>query len=282
MNVMRIPSLVLVSAWLAPQLAHAQFITGRVLHETTRAVVQGAEIALFEGGDRPRATLVSDSLGRFRFPVATGRYTLRIRHIAFAEYHSTEIAVERNETVEIEVRLGETVIPLEPLVVRGRTLDLGKMAGFNERMRNNTFGRFLTRAEIDRRGAMRTTDLLRIMPGVTITPIRVRGRPATDRSLVTMRGGGGAGRTCEPAFFIDGVRVRQGVDATIDDMLAPDMLEGVEVYTSSAGAPAQYSDPASCGVVLFWTREGEPGGRFSWKRLLIAVGAVAALIILLR
>jgi hypothetical protein len=280
MTVMRILPFLLVLAWLAPELAHAQFITGRILHETTRAAVQGADVALFDSGDRPRATIVSDSAGRFRFTVGPGQYTLRIRHIAFAEYHSANINVERNETVDLEVRLGETIIPLEPLIVTARTVDLGKMAGFNDRLRNNNFGRFITRTDIDRRGAMRTTDLLRSVPGVTITPIRVRGRATTERYLVTMRGGGA--RTCEPAFYIDGVRVRQAADATIDDVLAPDMLEGVEVYSSSAGAPAQYSDPASCGVVLFWTREGEPGGRFSWKRLLVAVGAVAALIILLR
>jgi hypothetical protein len=278
---MRILPVLLVSAWLAPSVAHAQFITGRIVDEATRSPVTGVELTLFDSGQHSRATALSDSAGRFRIQTpGPGTYTLHARHIAYTELASEEIIVNRNETVDLELTLGRTVIPLRPVVVTARTVDLGKMAGFHERRRTQTFGRFLTRADIERRSASRTTDLLRTMPGVTISGVRVRGRAATERSLVLVRGG--SGRQCEPALFIDGVRVRQAAEAGVDDMLAPDVLEGVEVYTSTAGAPAQFMDPSACGVLLFWTREGEPGAKFSWKRLLVAAGGVAALIFFIR
>ncbi len=265
---------------LLPVALSAQTIVGRIVDEATRAPVNQADIALLDGSGLRRANALADSLGNFRLaPPVAGAYTLRVQHIAYTPWTSAKIEVGNSEVVEIEIRLGRTVIPLQPLVVTARTRDNSRLAGFNQRRRSSSFGRFLTRADIETRSASRTSDLLRVMPGVAVTPVNLRGRAGPERSLIGMRSSAGL---CDPAFFIDGVRVHQSAESTLDDVLTPEMLNGVEVYTVSGAAPAQFAVPGSCGVVLFWTRQGEGNAKWSWKRFVVAATGIALLIVLLR
>ena len=108
----------------------------------------------------------------------------------------------------------------------------------------------------------------------------MRGRART-RYLIRMRG---AGETCEPAIYIDGQSVRQLPESTIDDLLEPSVIEGVEVYTSTASAPARYAQHGSCGVVLFWTGTGQvEGKKWSWKQIIggaaVAIALISAMIV---
>lgn len=39
------------------------------------------------------------------------------------------------------------------------------------------------------------------------------------------------------------------------EVLGPEQIGGVEVYSHAAGLPIQYwTEDASCGVILFWTK----------------------------
>ena len=253
----------------------AQRLMGLVREEGTSEPVVAANITIIDGEGRELRSSVTDSAGFFLFSVAApGAYRLRVTHVAFTSYDSEMIDLARGETVELEVWLGRNVIPLEPLVVTARNESLGRLAEFHERLETRAFGRFVTREDIEARPAARVTDLLRTMAGVRILTAR---RGAFESPLIAMRGAAG---NCSPALYIDGVRVRQSADYPIDDLLSPDMLEGAEIYTTVAGAPSQYQAGANCGVILFWTRQGEPGRPFSWKRLLIGL-SVAGLVILL-
>jgi hypothetical protein len=95
-----------------------------------------------------------------------------------------------------------------------------------------------------------------------------------------MRGSTGL---CLPAVWIDGLYVSTFPGSNVDDLLPPDVLQGVEVYTSLASAPTQYRT-GTCGVVLFWTRHGAPvhGGERRWWKIAVGAGAAAAFILLLR
>lgn len=277
----RLPIALMAALPALADQAGAQIIIGQIFEEGTRAPVAGAQVGLLDPQQRVLANTVSDSMGVFRLrPNEPGSYTIRVEHIAYAAYVSEPLELGAGETLELEIRVGRTVIPLQPLTVTARTSDYGRLAGFYERRRTFSFGRFLTRSDIESRSNSRTSDMLRTIPGVTITPVRIRARAGPERYMVTMRGG--SGRGCEPALYIDGVRVRQAAETTIDDMLSIDALEGVEVYTSSAGAPPQFTESGTCGVILFWTRQGEAGEKFSWKRLLAGVGILAAIIFVIR
>jgi hypothetical protein len=117
-----------------------------------------------------------------------------------------------------------------------------------------------------------------MMPSVRVVPVNRNGNPnGMTTNLVLMRGG--AVGMCSPAIYLDGVRIDQSSSFPIDDLVNPSILEGIEVYTL-AGAPAEFLSFNSCGVILFWTREGERGGRGGWLRHAIGAGAALLLFVL--
>jgi hypothetical protein len=262
---------------LIPAAAPGQVIIGRVVEEGNRKPVAGAQVRLVTGRSKvEERTAVSDSAGLFRLGVqAPAQYALRVRHIGFNLLDTPLFSVGPGETLTIEVRLATAAIALDPLVVLARSRD-SRLAEFQERLLTHSSGRFITRDQIDRHPTTRTTDLLRSVPGVQLLEVKPRGG-SRARTLVRVRGGG---ISCEPALFIDGIAVRQGVDSTIDDLLNPAMLNGVEVYTSTSAAPARYAQQGACGVVLFWTDAGQVGpNKWSWK-FVIGSGVLAALVAL--
>jgi hypothetical protein len=217
-----------------------------------------------------RAT--TDSLGSFVFSARrAGNYTIQARRIGFLVAQPTPLHVEPNQTIALEMRLDSKVLPLEPVAVTARGNDW--FAEFDRRRAAGAFGRFLTRADMDARNAQQTTDLFQTMPGFVIQSRR-RGGPGGH---LLMRGTAGL---CQPAIFIDGTYTALTQDVTLDNMLAPQMIEGVEIYNSTAAAPTQYRT-GTCGVVLFWTRRsaGDGGRPFRWRE--IAIGAAAAVGIVL-
>ena len=268
---------------LAPP-ARAQVIRGVVVEAELqspvtgtriRAPIEGAEVELLADQGLEPVGAVTDSLGRFSLLVPRGgSYGLRVSHLAFRRYESDRFEVGFSETVSIEVRLGHEVIPLEPLVVTARSESL--LAGFNQRRSMGGFGDFLTREDIESRGAQRATDLLRGMPGLSLNFVRWGQGPA-----LVMRDGFG---TCEPAIWVDGMRAPQFSGSGVNDFLTPDRIEAVEVYTSFSAAPSQYVS-STCGVILFWTRRGgtdEDASPWRWKRFLGGLGIAVGLILWVR
>jgi hypothetical protein len=75
--------------------------------------------------------------------------------------------------------------------------------------------------------------------------------------------------------------VRQLPDSGVDDFIHPQMLEGVEIYPSMAGVPAQFQSLNACGVVAFWTRTD--GRRpWNWWKVAGAIGGFALAVLLAR
>jgi outer membrane cobalamin receptor len=147
--------------------------------------------------------------------------------------------------------------------------------GFEQR-RAAGFGRFLTRKDIESRTASNTTDLLRGMPGIQLTPVR-RGRGPGQ--ILQMRGTAGL---CQPAVWIDGVQLADD-GAGLDAILAPGMLEAIEIYNSTSTAPSQYRT-GMCGVVLFWTKRSPPDDakRTRWWKIALGASVGIGLVLLLR
>lgn len=255
---------------------YGQSLRGVVIEAGTRTPVIAAEVVAADAALREQGRALTDSAGAFRIRLGgEGVYTLRVGHAAYTTYASDTFRVGAAETVTVEVRLGQAVVALEPLVVTARSST--RLAEFHQRRATNAFGRFITREEIERRASPRTTDLLRGVPGVSITPVRVRGRTS---NLISMRSPMGS---CDPAIYIDGLPVRQYAQSTMDEILPPDVIAGIEIYTSSGGAPAQFTT-TGCGAILFWTRPGdeEEGRRLTWTRVAVGLGALGLILLLIR
>jgi hypothetical protein len=263
--------LIAAALLLVPAATRAQTIEGVVVDDSTRNPIAGVRVELTATAGA-RSSARTDSTGVFRFDsVAGGGAILRFRHPSYTPVDSLAVQVSRGERVEIELRMGHSAVLLEPIVVRARA-DEG-LGGFRDRMRVGAFGRFVSREQIDRGGSLRASELVRMLPGVQI----VQGAPGN--SLIVMRGGGTG--TCIPDVYVDGSRLRQTREVGVDAFLNPAILEGVEVYTSSATVPGIFATTNQCGVVAFWTRPSPPG-RWSWKRLFVGVGVFALLILLAR
>lgn len=285
-----------VLGWLVvmPSMASAQLIAGRVLEDGANSPVADVEVVVIAADNAEVLRVVTDSTGEFRALLPQpGTYRLRVRHIAFVDYRSPELELDRGETLALEIRLGRSVVPLDPLVITSRARTAGRLAGFRERAESGRFGTFITRAEIERRPGAETTDLLRNVPGVMVQSIpRVAAAGSMMADVIGMRGIGTSSiagmqdaNWCLPALFVDGMRMEQSADTPIDDLLRPDVLEGVEVYNSAARVPIEYQQGGqnACGAVLFWTRPGDPsGGRSGWWRWALGVGAFGGVLFLMR
>jgi hypothetical protein len=257
---------------LLPAAAKSQTIRGVVVEDGTSTPIAGALVELMAPDESSVATAQSNSTGAFLLrPRRSGSFILRLRHLGYATVVSDTLVLKPEEAVEVEVRMDRTAIPLEPLVVTARRN--ARLAGFYERQQRSGIGRYVTRAELERRPGARATELLRMMPGVSLVPVTL-GSGSPTGNLITMRGG--AGR-CMPTIYLDGVVVKQYADSPVDDFLKADMLEGIEVYTAFTSAPSPIHALDGCGVVAFWTRPVIPG-TWSWKKA--AAGAVGFVLII--
>lgn len=129
----------------------------------------------------------------------------------------------------------------------------GKLRGFDRRRRLHPSGRFIGRAEIERRDPHRLSDLLHGVPGLRL------GRPAAgvgERHAVSGRAGRHPGREpCRVAFFVDGVRLPPSSGFSVDE-LSPADVAGIEIYRGTSEAPARFRRRGDrCGVIVVWTRD---------------------------
>lgn len=253
----------------------AQTVQGVVLQEGTTQPVEGALIRLSPARGKKSLETTTDSMGAFLLhPSDQGRYILQLSHPSYKEITDT-LSVGRNEMVVLELRLAPAAIPLQPLIVTARMLD--PYGGFYARAARGGFGRFLMREDIERRPAARASELVQDVPGIVIQ--RVQTSPGMTTNLITT--GRGGLRPCVATVYLDGMPIRQLAESGVDDFLNAPQLEGVEVYNSRAGIPAQFAAFDPCAVVAFWTRNEARGG-WSWKKLGLGVAAFLLTVVVSR
>ena len=188
--------------------------------------------------------------GSFRVAgIPTGRATVAVRRVG---YRPRTIEIDVPGTTPVAVALEQIPQQVAAVVVRERQRGpyTGWLQHFNRR-RDAGFGRFLGLAEIDRQNAMRTTDLLRLMPGVQISS------GGFGMSAVRLRNA-----SCPPFVWIDGTPATAGyLDV---DAFPPGTLAGIEVYNGVGSVPMELRGPRGeerCGVIALWSRMPEPRPR---------------------
>jgi hypothetical protein len=255
-----------------PAAVGAQVIRGVVVEAESRTPIPGATIELLGEVGRAPIKATSDSAGLFVINIhRAGTFTIQARRLGFMVAEPDTVTLERDQVLSVEMRLGASAVPLEPVHVTARKVEW--LADF-ERRRSGAFGRFITRKTIEERAPIRTSDLFSTMPGFVLTRQR-RGQTVE----LQMRGTAGL---CQPAVWLDGLLVSQNVSGSmIDALVSPQMLEGVEVYNSVASAPPEFR-AGNCGVLVFWTKQGGTDGRVgaSWKKALLGAGAAVLFIVL--
>lgn len=241
---MYVRDFLLISALLsAAAPGAAQTVSGRLLDASTRQPIAAGRMSLLDDGD----TLVSaltDSAGNFRLRAPrSGDFRLRAERLGYRTAETPPIELAEDDTLRVEFRLSVDVIELNPITVIGYSRPMGQLGGFYERAQRG-MGVFVTRADIEARSPLNTTDLLRTVPGVSLLPA-----PRGGGSIVRLRGG------CNPRVYLDGLPIQMG-STSIDALIRPHDLEGIEVYRGPGELPVEFGLNA-CGAIVLWTRRGD-------------------------
>lgn len=212
-------------------------LSGAVLNESGRPV-RDAIVEVWRTGISAR----TDESGRFQLAsLPVGTHALEVRRIGFAP-QQLPVQLASLSPTSVNVVLEKPVRLLDAVRVSARTVYSRRQREIEERRRRG-FGHFFTRDELERNPSARVSDLLRRVPGV-----QVYHTPTGD--VVAFRGATFSG-PCRPTVVLDGLRLGSGED--LDALVTVSSLEAMEVYTSAAGAPAEYWS-GGCGVIALWTR----------------------------
>ena len=193
-------------------------------------------------------THTNDS-GGFRLqglPIGTVNVTARRLGFAPASFDLRMRAGQRDSLVLTLTMIAQNLAGMvaeDEAMARSQRL----LAGFWSR-KSQGFGHYLTRDDIVKRDAHEFTDLVRMIPSVTVQ--MKNGRP----TIRFPRYGQSSIRAdCPPLYWVDGQRVE---NATPDEFPPSDM-EAIEIYSGAATIPPQFAPRMSsytCGVIVIWTR----------------------------
>lgn len=202
----------------------------------------GAEITLLHS-DRIHA-ITGDS-GAFRITgLQPGTVVFNVRRIGFEAATFTAV-LRPGKTHRATFPLSATALSL-PTVAVSDTMTHTHWLDQFERRRSSSRGTFITRVEIEHRGARSGTDIVRSVPGVRLVSLR----GGMGNQVVMTRGGGA--RTCYPTMFVQGMPY----SGLLDDFVADD-IEALEVYVGVSEIPTELDKNGRgiCGAIVIWTRD---------------------------
>jgi len=238
-------------------------IYGRVLDDMTEQPIEGARVLLLNRYNRTADYAVTDGEGRFRFERSRSeRYRLEVRAVGYRETITPYLWAMDRDFAGIEVRLAPNAVLLAPLEIVAlsppRTSPVLKDMEFR-RLRG--FGIQITREQIEQRQPAHVTDMLMEIPGVYADRT---GSGASGRSLRMGRAlAGPGGGACPVQIFVDGMLATKpvaGGDFSVDDLVLPQDVEGIEVFKGLGSVPAEFLNIyARCGVIAIWTRRSIEG-----------------------
>ncbi len=223
---------------IGPAAVGAQSVTiiGYVT-DTATSPIPAAEVVV----DGTRLAARTDDKGAFRLTgIAPGRLTITTRRLGFRG-RSDRYEGAAGDTLQLLLDLVAMPTELAEVTVRGKKVPR-RSTGLDEfeSRRARGFGAFITRADIERRNPIRTSDLLRTVTGVAI----IRSGMYSDLRMARSQ-------DCAPDIYIDGQEAR---GYRIDDMPPVD-IAGIEVFRGPAEVPVRFKRLWSgCGVVSIWTR----------------------------
>ena len=242
----------------------AQIIRGRITEAESNRRLAAATIALVDPRGKVAASATTDTAGVFQLRAPQpGGYKLHFNLLGYTPVISEVIELRAHETIQLSAQLSTQPVPVTPLIVTARQRSRGSLDEFEKRRSQHTGGYFITQEDVEKHWTQPASALVLGVPGIALQ------NDIYDRNQIMLTGNG---RTCRALLYVDGVPV----DGSADDVLVSSWVGGVEVYPRVVTAPVQYQrGDNDCGVVLFWTREPETGGGWSWKKIAAAAGFVA-------
>jgi len=223
-----------------PRPAMNAQLVGRVLNGSGKPV-HGARVQL-EGtlhsvNTGPDGSFKLDSL-------PSGSQVVRAMLIG---YTPTEKAVELSSIApaSVSLELDNSVMVLPTVTTEVQRISGLDAVGFTER-RKSGFGYFMDEKAIDNRQAPKFTDLLRTVPGLSVTT------SGYDTYITDTRSPGGGG--CVD-YVVDGSPWSSMSPGDVNGFLTPDQVGAIEVYHGSE-TPAQFqiAGQTGCATIVAWTK----------------------------
>ena len=216
-------------------------ISGQVVDQASRAPVGGA-VVTFLGTKHQTET---DSVGHFsQDELVPGTYVLQVRAIGYGT-GSWVLRLGNGEAIESLFEIGQLETELDPVTVEtSPTAANRRLAEFEER-RSHHQGVFFTADQIEASHASTLLDMLRGIPGVSLS--------CRSQSCVVQMTRGAKGTGCTADWVVD------GLPATLSG--TPHIpivgIVGIEIYRSASETPAEFLKMDSqCGVIVLWTKSG--------------------------
>ncbi len=195
----------------------------------------------------------TDTAGKFRLTdLPVGPYFLRARKVGYDPVvFSAQIV--RGDSLDASV----TLTPFT--AARGQRLDTvrvtadaqrtsRRLQGFEER-RRSARGFFVDQKEIYQRQPSYLSDLLRGRANITVQRNGQTGETIIYGPRLSISSG-----YCPLALIIDGTLI-QNAGASIDALVPPQMVAGIEVYNSGTSVPSEFARLGTdCGAIVVWTR----------------------------
>ncbi len=239
-------ALVVLAAWAGPvSVVHAQNTTpaGRrqlvgIVRDAAGAALSDVIVAAAGGTTR------TDARGTFElFTHDIDTVTISLRRIGFEPVEALLSARNRMwDTVMVQMDASSQRLDKVKVTETSTRSALG-LRDFEER-RARGLGTFITRADINERGANRLSDLLRTKRGVVIVGRRVRFAAYS----------GSRTQLCQPVIWMDG-SLSTGME--VDDLL-PSTVEAMELYPYLSTIPMEFqrvgANTTPCGTIVIWTR----------------------------
>jgi hypothetical protein len=214
-------------------------LTGTVVSAESRRPLAGAIVHLSDG-----PTARADERGDFTLVNAPlGTRTLEVRSVGYYPERRAVHVVEGMPPARVAMTTFKTV--LDTVKIIATQFPDRHDSGFEERQRTG-LGRILTAADLERRGALFTSDAFRNLPGTRLERDETGARRIFVRSAF--------GEWCEPSVHIDGLYMWNLNADDIDGMVTLRYVKGIEVYTEATTPPQYQRALSGCGTILIWTR----------------------------
>ncbi len=216
------------------------------------ARLQGTVVTVV--GERPLAGAIArlsdgpssraDARGAWSIANApAGTRTLEVRAVGFYPVRRAVDVLEGAAPLHLALSTFQAVLDTVKIMAAGAPDR--HLSGFEERSRTG-LGRFLTAADLERRGVIETSDVFKNLPGVRTE------YDTTGTLQITMRSSFGG--YCAPSFYVDGLHLFTLAADELDNIVRAKSVRAIEVYTDATVPPQFQQAMSGCGAIVIWSK----------------------------
>jgi hypothetical protein len=217
-------------------------VQGRVVTADSARALPGARVSSVRG-----QAAVADARGDWSLAgIPLGTRMVEFRAVGYyPERRPVDVLAD---ATSVEVALATFQAVLATVRVEASRIERGDMGAYVERQRKGGMGRFFYAERIMGMAPVRTSDLLRTMPGfLGDGTLQMKGNFSD--------GAGNFDVNCSAEVYIDGHLMR-GIEAEeLDALVEPENIYGMEVYSTGSPRPQQFSQGlGGCGALVIWQK----------------------------